>query len=220
MKTTTTSNQRNDLYTRVTERVVADLERGVRSWLKPWTSGNTGITVPSRHNGIPYRGINVLILWAEAIDRGYISPLWMTYRQAMKLGAHVRQGEHGSTVVYSDRIVRKETDGAGTEIERAITFLKAYTVFNTAQIENLPARYLPKPEPAHDKVVLIASAETFIAATGPTICHGGDSAYYSPRLDLIQMPPPEAVRDAESSSPTTAPPPIPCTARPRRQKPE
>src|SRR5437899_961476 len=135
MKTTTTSNQRSDLYTRVTERVVADLERGVRSWLKPWTSGNTRITVPSRHNGIPYRGINVLILWAEAIDRGYISPLWMTYRQAMELGAHVRQGEHGSTVVYADRIVRKETDDAGTEIERAIPFLKAYTVFNTAQIE-------------------------------------------------------------------------------------
>ena len=73
MKTTTTSNQRSDLYTRVTERVVADLERGVRSWLKPWTSGNTRITVPRRHNGIPYRGINVLILWAEAIDRG----LWI-----------------------------------------------------------------------------------------------------------------------------------------------
>ena len=114
MKTTTTSNQRSDLYTRVTERVVADLERGVRSWLKPWTSGNTRITVPRRHNGIPYRGINVMILWAEAIDRGYISPLWMTYRQAMELCAHVRQGEHGSTVVYSDRIVRKETDCAGT----------------------------------------------------------------------------------------------------------
>ena len=204
MKTTTTSNQRSDLYTRVTERVVADLERGVRSWLKPWTSGNTRITVPSRHNGIPYRGINVLILWAEAIDRGYISPLWMTYRQAMELGAHVRQGEHGSTVVYSDRIVRKETDGAGTEIERAIPFLKAYTVFNTAQIENLPARYLLQPEPARDKVALIASAETFIAATGATICHGGDSAYYSPRLDIIQMPQPEAFRDAESYSATKA----------------
>src|SRR2546428_2623593 len=201
MKTTTTSNQRSDLYTRVTERVVADLERGVRSWLKPWTSGNTRITVPSRHNGIPYRGISVLILGDEAIGRGYIPPLWMTYRQAMELGAHVRQGEHGSTVVYSDRIVRKETDGAGTEIERAIPFLKAYTVFNTAQIENLPARYLPQPEPARDKVVLIASAETFIAATGATICHGGGSAYYRPRVDLIHVAAAAALRRAERHSP-------------------
>ena len=86
MKTTTTSSQqRIDVYTRVTERVVADLERGVRPWLKPWTGGSTRITMPRRHNGIPYRGINVLILWAEAIDRGYSSPLWMTYRQALEI---------------------------------------------------------------------------------------------------------------------------------------
>ena len=37
--TTTSSNQRRDLYTRVTERVVVDLERAARPWLKPWTSG-------------------------------------------------------------------------------------------------------------------------------------------------------------------------------------
>ena len=61
--------------------------------------------MPRRHNGIPYRGINVLILWAEAIDRGYNQSLWMTYRQALELGAHVRHGEHGTTVIYADRIV-------------------------------------------------------------------------------------------------------------------
>jgi antirestriction protein ArdC len=65
----------------------------------------------------------------------------MTYRQALELGAHVRQGEHGTTVVYADRIVRKDTDAAGHDVERVIPFLKAYTVFNVAQIENLPAQY-------------------------------------------------------------------------------
>src|SRR5437867_12639549 len=99
MKTTTASNQGSDLYTRVTERVVADLERGVRSWLKPWTSANTRITVPSRYNGTPYRGINVLILWAEGIHRRYISPRWMTYRQGSALGSHATQGEHASIVL-------------------------------------------------------------------------------------------------------------------------
>ena len=94
-----TSASRADLYTRVTDRVVADLERGVRSWLKPWTSANVRLTVPRRHNGVPYRGINVLILWAEATGRGYSNSLWMTYRQALELGAHVRQGERGRTVV-------------------------------------------------------------------------------------------------------------------------
>jgi antirestriction protein ArdC len=81
MNTPTTSTQRSDLYTRVTERVVADLERGARPWVKPWTSRSPRITRPRRHNGMPYRGINVLLLWNEAIDRGYSAPLWMTYRQ-------------------------------------------------------------------------------------------------------------------------------------------
>ena len=205
MKTTTTSSQqRIDVYTRVTERVVADLERGVRPWLKPWTGGSTRITMPRRHNGIPYRGINVLILWAEAIDRGYSSPLWMTYRQALELGAHVRQGERGTTVVYADRIIRNEVDDAGNDVEKAIPFLKAYTVFNVQQIEGLPSQYLPVPERERPKVELIASAEAFIGATGAVIRHGGDSAYYSRSLDIIQMPHPEAFRDAESYSATKA----------------
>ena len=169
MNTPTTSTQRSDLYTRVTERVMADLERGARPWLRPWTSGSPRITRPRRYNGMPYRGINVLLLWGEAIDRGYSAPLWMTYRQALELGAHVRQGEHGTTVVYADRIVRKDTDDAGHEVERAIPFLKAYTVFNVAQIENLPAQYVTQPEPQADPVGRIASAEAFIAATGATI---------------------------------------------------
>jgi antirestriction protein ArdC len=204
MNTPTTSTQRRDLYTRVTERVVADLERGARPWLKPWTSGSPCVSRPRRHNGMPYRGINVLLLWGEAIDHGYSAPLWMTYRQALEIGAHVRQGEHGTTVVYADRIVRKESDEAGHDVERVIPFLKAYTVFNVAQIENLPAQYLSQPEPQTDKLKLLASAEAFIAATGATIRHGGDRAYYSPTLDIIQLPVPEAFHDAESYAVTTA----------------
>ena len=70
--------------------------------------GQPRITRPRRHNGVPCRGINVLLLWSEAIDRGYSAPLWVTYCEALELGAHVRQGEHGTTVVCGDRIVRSE----------------------------------------------------------------------------------------------------------------
>ena len=52
---------------------------------------------PLRHNGLPYSGINVLMLWSEAMDKGYTAPIWMTFRQAKELGAHVRKGEHGSS---------------------------------------------------------------------------------------------------------------------------
>jgi antirestriction protein ArdC len=107
MNTPTTSTQRSDLYTRVTERVVADLERGARPWLKPWTSRRPRITRPRRHNGTPYRGINVLLLWSEAIDRGYSASLWMTYRQALELGAHglLSLDERGNRGLYRPRVV-------------------------------------------------------------------------------------------------------------------
>jgi len=203
---TSTATPRADLYTRVTERVIADLEHGVRPWLKPWNAGHAAgrITLPLRHNGTPYRGINILLLWGEAMTNGYTSPLWMTFKQALALGAHVRKGERGAMVVYADRFTRTETDADGNGVEREIPFLKAYTVFNVAQIEGLPAHYYARPEAKADKLELIESAEGFCAATGAVIRHGGNMAYYAPGPDLIQLPVPEAFRDAESYAATKA----------------
>ena len=67
----TTSINRTDVYTRVTDRIIADLRRGVRPWMKPWTASHTEgrITRPLRHNGMPYRGINILLLWARRWPR-------------------------------------------------------------------------------------------------------------------------------------------------------
>ena len=79
-----TATPRADLYTRVTERVIADLEHGVRPWLQPWNAGHAAgrITLPLRHNGTPYCGINILLLWGDAMTNGYASPIWMTFKQA------------------------------------------------------------------------------------------------------------------------------------------
>jgi hypothetical protein len=39
--------------------------REVNDAMLPWTPGSPSITRPRRHNGMPYRGINVLLLWAR-----------------------------------------------------------------------------------------------------------------------------------------------------------
>jgi antirestriction protein ArdC len=201
-----TSNSRADLYSRVTERVIADLEKGVRPWLKPWSAGNASSRpgLPRRHNGMPYHGINVLVLWGESLDKGYGSTIWMTFKQALALGGYVRRGEHGAVIVYADRLIRTETDERDENLEREIPFLKAYTVFNVAQIEGLPSHYYAQPEQQPDKPQLIETAEHFFSATGAVIRHGGDRAYYSPGADVIQLPVPEAFRDAESYAATKA----------------
>jgi len=191
---------RPDIHARVTDRIVADLESGVPTWIKPWSAGNTDgrIVRPLRHNGQPYSGINVLLLWSEAVARGFTSPIWMTFRQALELGGHVRKGETGSTVVYADRIHRTETDDHGDEVAREIPFLKAYTVFAVDQIEGLPDRFHePAAEPL-DPILRDARAEAFFTATGADIRHGCGQAYYAIGFDHVQMPPFESFSDPVS----------------------
>jgi antirestriction protein ArdC len=196
-----------DVYQKITDQIVSELEKGVRPWLKPWNAEHAAgrITRPLRGNGIPYQGINVLMLWSAAMEKGYAAPIWMTFKQALEFKAHVRKGEEGSLVVYADKIIRTETDEhTGEEAERAIPFMKGYTVFNVEQIDGLPERFYAKAEPRGETVKRIAHAESFFAATGATVRHGGNRAYYSISTDHVQMPPVEAFRDAESYYATLA----------------
>jgi antirestriction protein ArdC len=196
-----------DFYERVTAQIVASLEQGVRPWLKPWNAEHAAgrITRPLRGNGIPYQGINVLMLWGAAIERGYAAPIWMTFKQALELGGCVRKGERGSLVVYASSIARTETDSeTGEESERDIPFLKDYTVFNVEQIDGLPAHFHDVAAPQLDPVQRIERAEQFFAATGATVRHGGNQAYYSVASDFVQMPFFETFRDAESYYATLA----------------
>jgi antirestriction protein ArdC len=146
-----------------------------------------------------------VMLWSASVAKGYSAPLWFTFKQALDLGGHVRKGETGELVVYADRITRTETDAKGEELEKAIPFLKGYTVFNAEQCEGLPAHCCAKAEPpALDPLQRIEAADRFFAATGADIRHGGTRAYYAPGPDYIQVPPFETFRDAESYAATLA----------------
>jgi antirestriction protein ArdC len=199
------NTDKQDVYSRITNKLVADLEHGVRTWMKPWSAGNTAgrITRPLRHNGQPYSGINILMLWASAVEQGFTSPNWMTFRQAVELKAHVRKSEKGSLVVYANCITKTENE-AGEEFERDIRFMKGYTVFNVEQIDGLPERYYTKPAEPLTPVLRITHADKFFANTGATITYGGNRAYYALDADRIQMPVIDAFRDAESFYATLA----------------
>ena len=200
------NTEKQDVYTRITNKIVADLEQGVRTWMKPWNASHTAgrITRPLRHNAVPYSGINILMLWASAIEQGFAAPIWMTFKQATELNAHVRKGEKGSLVVYANSITKTEDDGSGNEVEREIPFMKGYTVFNVEQIEGLPAIYYTVPESNLTTVERIECAEAFFAGTRADIRYRGDRAFYSCDGDYIQMPVIEAFRDAESFYATLA----------------
>lgn len=195
-----------DLYTKVTARIVAGLEAGVRPWVQPWSGGHAAGDVcrPLRFNGVPYRGINIVLLWMSAMQQGYACPLWMTYRQAAELSGQVRRGEKGTLVVYADTFKRRETDEDGQEQEFDVPFLKSYVVFNCEQIDGLPERYSARSEAMIQPAERAEHAERFFRHTGADIRHGGGLAFYSPAGDFVQMPPFERFHEAEGYYATLA----------------
>ena len=56
-----------DVYTHVTDTIIAEIEAGTPPWRKPWTGSTSGIALPTRYNGEAYRGINILCcgLWLQ-----------------------------------------------------------------------------------------------------------------------------------------------------------
>lgn len=202
----TTKTPRTDIYTRITSLIVEELERGVRPWLKPWHAEHAAgrISRPLRHNGKPYQGINILMLWTSAELAGYASPFWLTFQQAKELGGNVRKGEHGSPVVYASTFRKKEANETGEEIEAEIPFLKEYTVFCADQCEGLPEHFYRLAKPPMEPLPRIERAETFFANTKAEIRIGGNQAYYALDNDYVRMPPFETFRDAESHAATLA----------------
>lgn len=182
-----------NLYQRVTDQILAELERGAAPWVRPWaTTGLHGAMPYNAQSKRAYSGVNVLLLWASE----YPTPAWLTYKQAIEVGGHVRRGEHGRTVVYMGRARSRPiaTPPASPEPDASegstYSFLKAYTVFNVAQCDGLPARMLPQslplfPEPPVDRNAVV---DAFLSAVGATVQHGGDRACFVPALDIIKLP--------------------------------
>lgn len=196
---------RADIYTRITNQIVVHLEAGVKPWTQPWQTAGRAPSRPLRHNGEAYSGINVLTLWCSAMERGFSSPMWMTFKQALELGGAVRKGEKGSPVIFASSISKAEENAStGEEQERNIPFLKAYTVFNVEQIDGLPERFVAKPGTGVNPDQRDGDADTFFVRTGAVIRHGGDRAFYTPSADLIQMPAFEVFQDAHSYYATLA----------------
>jgi antirestriction protein ArdC len=191
---------------RLTDKIIADLERGNLTWLQPWQAGHKAgpVSRPLRAGGIPYRGVNVLMLWAAAMEKGYVAPLWLTYKQAAELGGQVRKGEKGSLVIYANRITKTATDDKGADVEIEIPFMKGYTVFNAEQIGGLPAHFYATAATTNNDNARLDSVECFLGNTGADVRHGGSRAFYSPSLDFVQMPELPSFRDAESYYATRA----------------
>ena len=188
---------RSSLYDEITDKIIAELEAGRVPWVQPWgtPAAKAPLAMPKNAStNRSYSGVNVLLLWRSTIENGFTGQSWLTFRQALSLGGHVRKGERGTTVVYADRFVPNDEKRRAAETgeeAQAIPFLKRCTVFNTDQCENLPpdiATAAPPPPPG----LIEPRVEALIKATGINFRIGGDRAFYAPLEDVVQVPPPQA----------------------------
>lgn len=159
-------------------------------------------TVPARwinssSNGLPrnyvgkniYNGVNILVLWCAAMEHGYQSLSWLTYKQAIEIGAQVRKGEKGTQIVYySPLIVKDKASGEN----KSIPMLKTFTVFNVAQCDGIP-----EPAQVESKFVDLPLCADILAASGAVINHCGNKAFYRPSSDEITLPPKDTFSTAD-----------------------
>jgi antirestriction protein ArdC len=190
-----TTQDRTNVYARITAEIIAAIEAGAGEWRMPWHHDGSSIARPTNvSSGKVYRGVNTLALWIAAQTHGFGSGIWGTYRQWQAINAQVRKGERATTVVLWKEVAARDDDsGVGDEetAQRRL-FARAFSVFNSAQVDGFTRPAAPiLPDSEH-----IPHAEAFIAALGIPVTFGANAAYYRIDLDRIFMPNFSAFHDA------------------------
>ncbi len=191
-----------DVYQTVTTQIIEAIENGSAEYRMPWhsigTSAEEPVNVASKR---PYRGVNVISLWAAALARGYVYGLWGTYKQWQGVGAQVRKGESGTCVVLWKSIDKSDGDEDEEKRENSsVCLARGFSVFNVAQVEGYRMVDVPRLSERERS----DRAEDFYAALGVEVRHGGNRAYYNITEDHIVLPPFEVFRSAVSYYATLA----------------
>ncbi|TGT42792.1 zincin-like metallopeptidase domain-containing protein [Mesorhizobium sp. M8A.F.Ca.ET.165.01.1.1] len=176
-----------DLYQKVTDRIMEELEQGAPPWSRPWKDTRAkglGLMPSNLITGRLYSGSNVLLLWMEAAARGWPYLQFCTFKQASEAGANVRKGETATPVIFTKHVAGETEDGE--EISRTVA--RCFYVFNVAQLESLPAEYLVS-QPAEESTLTHKVAAAYREQCGVPIYHIGNKACYYPGRDSIEMPP-------------------------------
>ena len=183
----------NDIYQKVTDQIIAELENGNVPWIRPWRDGEPPFPINAL-SGRPYHGINVPLLWNSADKHSFASDRWLTFRQISMLGGQVRRGEKSSLAVLYLPRTQEETDALGQPLldengepkVRHFGIIREFRLFNLSQCDGLPQ-------------TPVDTAEAIAENSGVTLRHRRQSkAYYKPAPDLVMMPHPQQFDSSEA----------------------
>ena len=183
-----------DVYQKITDQIIQAIENGAADYEMPWNRrhGN-GLLPLNAETGKPYRGVNIIALWATQQDKGYQSNEWATFKQWQEKGAQVRKGEKATHIVFwsfidKDAQAAADNGEAATDEDNRRMFARSYAVFNADQVDGYtPATIIPEVTTSNS-MERIPEVDHFFDNLGADLRHGGSQAYYSPSNDYIQMP--------------------------------
>lgn len=178
-------------YEIITNRIIERLEEGTVPWHQPWSTEMPKNLVSKRE----YRGINVFLLGSTS----YANPYWLTYKQAKRLGGHVRKGERSTPVVFWRWLEREqENSDTGEKETKNVPLLRYYNVFNIEQCEGIPEDKIPAQENSREFAPIDTAEKTVQdMPQRPIIRHRGSQAFYRPSADVVNMPPAELFQSSE-----------------------
>lgn len=169
-----------DIQAEITNRIIAELEKGNIPWQKPWFGAGNAI---KRSNGEAYSLLNEMLLGGPGE--------YASFKQIQEAGGKVRKGAKGRMVVFWKMLRVEDKD---THEEKIIPLLKYSTVFRIGDdTENIAPKYYTAEgsTKAHAEPIEAAQAalDAYIQRSGVSFQNvPGDEAYYSPARDLISLP--------------------------------
>ena len=170
-----------DAHQEMTTKLV-ELVDEAGEWSPPWHS--TNLTMPTNAKSKNhYRGMNILMCWLTAMNAGYKSNRWATFKQWTEMGGKVRRGEKGTQIMFFKSEERTNADGE----KNTYMISKISYVFNADQVEGECA-VEPEPTQSIGEDERIQLIDKFINLTGAQVHHGTHGASYVPSIDIIRMP--------------------------------
>lgn len=185
------THAKTDICQRITNGVVASLEKGVAPWRCPMEQGGGKVSIPENADtGAQYRGINILNLLISGLFEGYRSNRWMTYKQAEAAGGQVRKGEKSTPGIFYKTLEKDtgEHDPDGNAVVDHIPMIRGFSLFNLDQIDGLEGLREDAAPREHFTFTPIDAGERMVARAGLPVNIGGTEAFYMPAADSITMP--------------------------------
>ena len=190
------SESKSDVFTTITNKIVASIEAGAGTYTMPWHGGICPPAFPvNAATDKSYRGVNILSLWADALLKRYVWGYWATYKQWQTLGAQVRKGERGTAIVFYKKLEQEQLALEGENENQRFVARSSY-VFNAEQVDG----WQPPMQKPWSEFEINEEIAAFVQATGADVRHGGYKALYRPSLDCIEIPNRELFRNTGTSS--------------------